>query len=274
MRILITGATGVLGSYLKNFFENLKYKVITIERKKIDFILDINNNKKLFKILKKIKPDCIINCAAIADVNFCEENFYKSYTANALIVKLLVQKAFLLKKKPHFIHISTDQLYDGLRKDKNEENKVKLTNNYGITKYLGELELKKYPKKTILRTNFYGTGLSKKRGSFSEFIVNKLKKNEKIFLASNIFFNPIKLSKLSEVIKNIITKKIFGLYNIGGEKIYTKYSFGLHLANSNNCKKTLIYKYKNNIKINKRPYNTVMSNKKIKKKISEKLFRE
>lgn len=274
MRILITGATGVLGSYLKNFFENLKYKVITIERKKIDFILDINNNKKLFKILKKIKPDCIINCAAITDVNFCEENFYKSYTANALIVKLLVQKAFLLKKKPHFIHISTDQLYDGLRKDKNEENKVKLTNNYGITKYLGELELKKYPKKTILRTNFYGTSVSKKRGSFSEFIVNKLKKNEKIFLASNIFFNPIKLSKLSEIIKNIITKKIFGLYNIGGEKIYTKYSFGLHLANSNNYKKTLIYKYKNNIRINKRPYNTVMSNKKIKKKISEKLFRE
>jgi len=274
MRILITGANGVLGSYLVKFLKNLNYKVTTIRRRKVDFILEINNKEKLFKIIKKINPDCIINCAALTDVNLCERNFYKSYTANALIVKSLVQSTFILKKKPHFIHISTDQLYSGLRKAKNEEKDVKLINNYATTKYLGELELNKYQKKTILRTNFYGTSLNINRGSFSEFIVNKLKKEEKIFLASNIFFNPIKLSKLSEVIKNIIIKKIFGLYNIGGNKIYSKYKLGLHLAKCNNLKKNLIYKYKSNIRINKRPCNTVMDNKKIKKKLSaETLFK-
>jgi dTDP-4-dehydrorhamnose reductase len=268
MRIIITGATGVLGSYLVNFFKNSKYKIFTIgNKKKADFNLDLNNKKKLLKIIKKIKPDCIINCVALTDVDLCERNFYKSYLSNTLTVSSLLESIKTLKKKPHLIHISTDQLYNGSLKKKNSEKKIQLINNYSLCKYLGELELKKYQKKTIIRTNFYGKSVSILRKTFSEYIISKLKKRKKIFLASNIYFNPIEIYNLSIIIRKIITKKIFGLYNIGNKKIFTKYSFGLYIAKKNNLKKNFIYKFKNKISIHKRPLNTIMSNKKIEKKL-------
>jgi dTDP-4-dehydrorhamnose reductase len=272
MRIIITGATGVLGSYLVNYFKNNKYKIFTIgNKKKAHFNLDLNNKKKLFKIVKKINPDCIINCVALTNVDLCEKNFHKSYLSNTLTVSSLLESVKTLKKKPHLIHISTDQLYNGLLKKKNSEKKIQLINNYSLCKYLGELELKKYQKKTIIRTNFYGKSISTFRKTFSEYIITKLKKRKKIFLASNIYFNPIEIYNLSIIIKKIIEKKIFGLYNIGNKRIFTKYSFGLYIAKKNNLKKSFIYRFKSKVSIHKRPLNTIMSNKKIEKKLCIKI---
>ena len=61
--ILLLGGTGFLGYYLyKNLRKIKKYKIIRQSRKKFaEVIFDPSNIKKLFKNLKKIKPDIIIN---------------------------------------------------------------------------------------------------------------------------------------------------------------------------------------------------------------------
>jgi dTDP-4-dehydrorhamnose reductase len=75
----------------------------------------------------------------------------------------------------------------------------------------------------------------------------------------------------SELENQPLSKKIFGLYNIGNKRIFTKYSFGLYIAKKNNLKKSFIYRFKSKVSIHKRPLNTIMSNKKIEKKLCIKI---
>jgi dTDP-4-dehydrorhamnose reductase len=266
MRIVITGATGVLGSSIANLLKIKKYKLFQFGfKKKSEYNLDLTNNKKLLLILKKIKPDAIINCAAFTNVNYCEENFIYGYRNNVVIVDSLISALLCLRKKPHLIHISTDQVYNGGFGIKNTENIVKLTNNYSVLKYISELAIKKYKKNTILRTNFFGKSYSSDKKTFSGYIASLLKKNKHVKLASNIFFNPINLKILSEVIEQFLKKRKYGIFNVGSKSSISKFEFGKIVANKLNLNSQLIKKYNSNYSIDKRPFNTVVSVTKVEK---------
>ena len=113
----------------------------------------------------------------------------------------------------------------------NFEKDVNPSNNYSKTKFLGEKEALKYQYTTVIRTNFFGKSYSKKRGSFSEFIINNLSKNKSIKVANNVLFSPVGLSYLNKVILKIIKKKIYGIYNVGSKNRISKYKFVLELIN-------------------------------------------
>ena len=82
--ILIFGVTGLLGSQLNLYFKK-KYKIFGIGKNKndCDYNFDVNNRKKTENILKKIKPDIVINCIAYTDVDKCNSElgtaFKKTY---------------------------------------------------------------------------------------------------------------------------------------------------------------------------------------------------
>ena len=123
----------------------------------ININIDLNDLEKLKDLIKNINPDIIINCVGNTNVDFCEKNKKIAFNDNALTVKNLVYCLQFLKTKPHLIHISTDQVYNGVFKgNPSRENEICAKNIYGISKLKGELELKNYKKKTILRTNFFG----------------------------------------------------------------------------------------------------------------------
>jgi len=262
MIILIIGSTGKLGGALKVFLK--KYKKISIlspNRKRLNLL----NYEKVQKYIQIYTPDVIINCAGSTDVNKCNKNYSYAYKGNVEICKNLSK--IIKNRNIHLIHISTDQVY-GKKKYpfKHLECDAKLSNNYSTTKYLGEKYILKHKKSTVLRTNFFGNINNKKLKTFSEFLISRLKKNKLVYLPDNIYFNPINIKKLIKIIKLIYVKKIFGLYNIGGDKIYNKFEFGCQIAKKYGFNKKLIRVYLSQKK-NKRPLNTVMSIKKIKKQI-------
>ena len=121
MKILIFGSSGFLGKYI---FDTLKkenkFKIYDngIKKKKI------NLTKKIFieKIICKIRPDLIINCAAISDVDICEKNPKLSKKINLDLIRNIIN----LKKKLkfNFIHFSTDQIYNPKKNIKNKEKKI------------------------------------------------------------------------------------------------------------------------------------------------------
>jgi dTDP-4-dehydrorhamnose reductase len=104
MKIVITGATGVLGSYINYFFKK-KYTLFCIGfKKKSHYNLNLLNKKKLILILKKINPDIVINCASFTNVDKCQEDFNYGFKNNILIINSLVSAFLHLRKKPHFFH--------------------------------------------------------------------------------------------------------------------------------------------------------------------------
>ena len=272
MKILIVGASGLLGSSLTNYFKNKKIKIFTLsKKKKSNFNLDLNKFNKLKKVIFKIRPDIVINCSGLIDVDLCNKKFNLAYKTNVKTVFNLIRALNTLNKKPYLIQFSTDQVYNKYKKKNcSKENDINIANNYALSKYLGDLVCLEYEKILILRTNFFGISQSKYKISFSDWIIENLKNKKKIKIPSNIYFNPISLTYIAKILGIIVKRKIYGIYNLGTKRSISKLDFAKKIAKKYNYNFKYIESYKSNSK-HLRPLNTFMCISKIKKKLNLKI---
>ena len=270
MTVLILGGTGLLGNSFNESYLKDNTKVVVHGRSipsNINF--DINDQNKLLKSLNQIKPKYIINCAALTDVNLCNKDFSLAYLNNVLPNKKLIKCIKKAKIKPHLTYISTDQVYNNVSRLKSSaEDKFNIINNYGKSKYYGELEMKNYSNSLIIRTNFFGQSNLSYRKSFTDWLIKNVKDEKKTLLAKNIYFNPIHISYLINYVKKMIKEKINGTYNIGSKDCISKFEFGKLVLKKLSINNDKLIPYTSSMKINKRPEGTYMSTFKIEKKLN------
>ena len=237
-KILITGSSGLLGSYLKTKIKSKKFRIIKFNRNKTS---DFSNYRFCETYLKKNKFDSIINLSAITDVDKCEKNKSLARKVNFILIKNICKTIKKLNLKTHIIHLSTDQFYNNFLS--NYEKKNKCINYYTKTKLMAEKVCLKN-NSTILRTNFVGKSKNKKRSSFSDWIYQNLTKKQNIFLADDILFSPLSIKSISSLIKLILRKKINGIYNVGSHNGYSKFNFAYKFAKKLNLDTKNIIKVK------------------------------
>ena len=153
MKIFITGCYGQLGIDATAYFS----KENEVFAHDVD--LDINDKDKVFAAIGETKPDFIINCAAITNVDGCETNPDLAYKVNADGAKVLAEAA--KKYDCTLVHISTDYVFDGTKTSPYvETDEVCPKNVYGKSKLQGEIEIQQNCSKYfILRTAWlYGHG--------------------------------------------------------------------------------------------------------------------
>ena len=148
MKILLTGKNGQLGSRLEKDLKKF-HEVIAINRD----ILDLRDTHLIQDKIYQTKPDLIINAAAYTNVDNAEKEKATAYQVNALAPKALSKAAKVLDIP--IIHISTDYVFDGLKKNPYIENdKANPLSVYGETKWQGEEFVRQTPKHFILRTGW------------------------------------------------------------------------------------------------------------------------
>ena len=184
-----------------------------------------------------------------------------------------IKKKFDLKFK--FIHFSTDHVYNSNRNFYfNKEKDVKKNiNYYALTKRKAEQICLQNKESLILRTNFIGKSFSKKL-SFSDWLFDKIIKNEKILLAKDSYFSPLRPQTIAKLIELIIKNNKFkaGLFNFGSNGGISKYRLGMIFINKFNKNfKTYEIKKINEITKVKRPKNMQMDSKKFTKVFKLKL---
>ena len=217
----------------------------------------------LFSFLNEIQPDYIVNCAALTNVDQCEIEVEKAKEVNQLWPKKLAQIS--LETGSKLIHISTDHLYDGAKKIYAEDDLVSPLNVYGKTKAQAEDEvLSINPKTLVVRTNFYGWGLSYRK-SFSDFILNGLRSSIQLNLFNDVFYTPIYMGELIRLLHLALKKKLSGIYNFVGNECMSKFEFGVALANAFSHPVELITAVSISSKENlvDRPKNMSLSNQKL-----------
>lgn len=221
--VLITGASGLLGEPLANFLRGIGYRVITHSRGlTTDYSCDLVDINAMHTLIFKVRPDVIINAAALTNVDACQANIELAYLQNSQIVKNIVDCLVDLDLDAYLMQISTDHIYGGIGPHK--ESNVSILNNYALTKYCGELEARKI-KSAILRVNFIGKSLRSERISLSDWAYLRLSKNEYIEAFEDVYFSPLLIGQLVETLSFLISVKPNGLFNIGSRGGISKADF-------------------------------------------------
>jgi len=134
--------------------------------------IDFKNERDSFALINRLKPDLVINTAAMSDVDGCEYHYDDAFSANVSIPQNIVlaniNKAFIFD----FMQISTDYIFDGRIPSGNaynEYSKPAPQSVYGLTKHCAECIIKELmPNHYIIRTAWlFGKG----RDTFIDKIV-------------------------------------------------------------------------------------------------------
>lgn len=243
LKILITGSKGLLGSNLCNIYKNKGHIVYATGINKpnfktcINLKLDITNDKDLEQI-KDLNPDLIINCAAIVNIDYCENNKKKADLINTIGPKKLAK----LSKdyNIHLIQISTDSVFDGKKCKYSEKDATNPLNYYAKSKLNAEIEIQKIGCLcSIIRTVIYGINYQDK-ASLSEWVINKLKNNETFHGIKDVFFSPILVNSLANYILELYRIKYDGIINISSSNSVSKLKFARIIAKTFNYDVSLI----------------------------------
>tara|TARA_X000000950_G_scaffold262516_1_gene333875 strand:- start:337 stop:1197 length:861 start_codon:yes stop_codon:yes gene_type:complete len=249
-KILILGCSGRLGGHIKLILNKKKYNIFYHEGKADK---NFNNEDNLYKYLTRINPDIIINTIALSDIEYCEKNPIEAFMINTMLPQNLSE---WIKDgcEKLLLHISTDHIYDGKTLNK-EDGKISLKNIYATTKYFGEWYANKC-NSIILRTNFFGKTVNHSKPSFTDWLCVKLKSKQKILLYNDVFFNPIHINTLAQLIEIVINNPKIGVFNVGSKNGTSKYDFGKKINELKGYKNKNIFsiKYKNTGNLVNRPY--------------------
>ena len=265
-KILISGGSGffAINWFLKkkNFYDvTLLLNKYNLKINTKHIFTDICSYSKLNEVVNKVRPDIIINTAAITNIETCEKNKRLASQVNYFAAKNISK--ICEKKNIHLVHLSTDHLFDGKKKFYTERSYPSPLNNYGITKLKAENIIKKNKNACIVRKNFFGWA-PKYRKSFSDFVIFSLKQKKKIYLFDDVFITPIHINYLISSIDLILKNSTSGIFNICGSERISKFSFGKKIAKKLNLNLDLINKtsISNFSNMVVRPHDMSLSNKK------------
>ncbi len=234
MRIGITGASGMLGTALvRRLSKSNKVfatsRSVGVEGKGIEWdCFDLTDIPLLNKWLNKVKPDVVVHCAAIVNVDLCEENVDLATKLHVETTKTMAD--YLDSNNAKLIYISTDSVFDGEKQGAySEADLVNPLNVYAKTKLMGEGPAQSMNNGLILRTNIIGWTLES-RTSFAEWMLKSLIDKTPLNLFHDVYFSPLHVDDLSSIIGRIIDRPVFGLYHCTSSDSISKYDFGKKMA--------------------------------------------
>jgi dTDP-4-dehydrorhamnose reductase len=231
MKIFIIGANSKLAKHIyEKLIENHSLHVFKISRSSIDYVNDIY---KLELKIKKIKPEFIINCAAISSYKGCDEDLTKAFKINALLPHQLSKLSNDINSI--LIHFSTDAVFShNIKRLKNVNDELLPETKLGITKMLGEKLLSNYNNNLIIRLPIlYGKYF---KDSFFGKAIHSLKNNKNIVVANDIYCSPTSSDDVSQFVYNLIlelkkTKTIKKkIIHLSSNVLISRYDFLYHYA--------------------------------------------
>ena len=230
--VIVFGASGLLGASLLPVLQARGYIVLAQSRDPgADLCLDPSDRKAVAAALALHRPAVVVNLVAATNVDQCEMQTELAWQANAGVVAAITEGILALEDspapKPHLVHISTDQVYNG--QGPHSEDEAHPINVYGLSKYAGEL-LANRVGATVLRTNFYGRSRTAGRVSFSDWLVRSLREKTSITVFDDVKFSAIHIDTLCNIIVRSVVLRPAGIFNAGCRDGMSKAGFAIALA--------------------------------------------
>jgi dTDP-4-dehydrorhamnose reductase len=218
MKILILGISGLLGNMLfRKFSENKDIEVFgtyrnykNLDKRFLDnrniCFLTVDDLTNLNNLIESLQPDIIINCIGIIKQLNCNPSvFYRINSSFPLILSHIC-------KNSKIIQISSDCVFSGAMGDYRETDIPDAIDDYGKSKFLGELL---YPNLTI-RTSMIGHEINSKNSLLEWFLSQKKKVNG----FSKALYSGFTTLELYNIIYNyVMTNNLSGIYHVSSTPI-------------------------------------------------------
>lgn len=233
-RLLVTGASGLLGLHLA-LQENERNQVLgLVNRHGLSHVpfqiekVDLSEIGRAEKVIDVFKPDLLIHCAAMANIDDCEKEPELAARINGELPGRLANLA--MKKGFQMVHISTDAVFDGVRGNYSEEDQPNPLSVYARTKLAGEQAAAGENSQAIIaRVNFYGWSLTGQR-SLAEFFYGNLSAGKRVNGFTDVYFCPLMVADLCAILMKTVDAGLSGLYHVVSPEAITKYEFGRRIA--------------------------------------------
>jgi dTDP-4-dehydrorhamnose reductase len=217
MKILITGSQGMLAS---DVIRELDCCFDIHKRDRAH--LDICDKENVFKDIRDLKPDYVINCAAFTNVDACEKEKDKAFSVNAEGTKNL---ALACRETGSVLcHISTDFVFDGNKKEPYVENdRVSPLSVYAKSKLEGERNIQAILSRYIIVRSSWLFGKNGK--NFVTTIIKLSKENDVIKIVNDQIGSPTYTVDLAKAIKALLDINAQGIYHFCNDGVCTWYEF-------------------------------------------------
>ena len=213
MKILIVGSGGRLGAALVREYQG-KFDVTSFNHEQ----LDLANQNQTRDNLSPLEFDLLINCAAMTNVDLCEQEIEQAFAINAEGPQLLAR--ICRDKNAKMIHFSTDYVFDGEKREPYvETDAAKPISVYGESKRTGEkLVLQTQDRHLVLRVSWV---FGPDRPSFIDAMIKRACEEEHIDAVADKFSTPTYTHDIAEMVS-----RFFDVDLPGGI---------LHFANNGEC---------------------------------------
>ncbi|MFM7543562.1 MAG: dTDP-4-dehydrorhamnose reductase [Ignavibacteria bacterium] len=191
--------------------------------------IDYADIKKLKEGFFEVRPDFIINTAAMTNVDGCEIQRQEAWFSNVTFVEQLARLSLIVES--HLIHFSTDYVFDGAKGPYTEQDQPNPICYYGKSKLAGEnAVLKSHVNNTVIRTNVVYGLTTNDQSDFVQWVIKCHEAKQTMNIVDDQLSNPTLTDDLALSVKRIIEKKRCGLYHIGGNTYCNRYEFALEIA--------------------------------------------
>lgn len=253
MKILVTGANGLVGQHLIDLLlKTSNYTIVAtgqgVQRTafKDDRLTymphDICDGVAVHGLMEQVQPDCIIHCAALTQADECELNEVKCWDVNVTATRFLIDAA--KKCNAFFIFLSTDFVFDGINGPYKEEDATNPLSYYGSSKMAAEKAVMEsgLPHAVVRTCLVYGDTVSGTRSNIITWVKTNLEQGKPIKVVSDQWRTPTYIEDLASGILLIVEKKATGIFHISGDEMLTPYEMAIATADYMQFDKSLIEK--------------------------------
>jgi len=236
-RLLVIGASGLLGSKLM-LRAGQKYNVAGSYNPQVDGKtawrlepLDIGSKDDVEKLFDKTKPEVVILCAAMTNVDACEKQPLVANRVNATGPELVARAC--KKSGVRLVHVSTDYVFDGSKTRKYTEDDVpRPISIYGTSKLAGERAvLATLPEAAVARPAvLYGWNPLEDKDNFVTWVLKKLRKGEKAPLFEDQRISPTLADDLASTLLDLVESDAKGVWHVSGPDCLDRPTCGRMIA--------------------------------------------
>lgn len=207
MRVLVTGAGGMVARAVREFCEGSGDSIFAYDRSQ----LDIANATDVLETVRRVKPEAVINCAAWTDVDGCEADAARAFAVNAHGPENLAVAS--REVNAVFVTISTDYVFDGTKEGfYTQEDEPKPLSVYGRAKLEGEQRsLEANEASIVVRSGFiFGRGGK----NFLSTIVDRARRNEQLKAITDAYGTPTYGRDLAQRLRELAELKHPGIFHV------------------------------------------------------------